>query len=133
MDLNTACPQVLTSPSVVGLSMALLISLVSAVPDALAAWRRGAEDVSTWDAAVGAVRAQTARRGVSVAAWRMAWRGALWWLLTLALSPPALMLAGGVLCYRTWRGAGGLALRVVLVVGLEVALLAKHRGHYTGQ
>lgn len=124
--------QVLTSPTLVGLSMALLISLVSAVPEALAAWRRGAEGVSTWDSALAAVRAQAARRGVTVLAWRAAWRGALWWLLTLALSPPALMLAGGVLCYRLWRGAAGLALRVVLVLALEAALLAKHRGHYTG-
>lgn len=139
--------QMLTKPSLLGLSMALLISLVSAVPEALAVWRgkpaQGAQGgrgwsrdsvrVSWWDAAAAAVRAQASRRGVTSSAWSSAWRSALWRLVMLALSPPALIFAAGISSYRMWRGAGSMALRIVLVLALEAALLTKYRGRYTGK
>lgn len=140
-------PKMLTRPTLLGLSVALLISLVSAVPEVLAAWRwtssaksapagrwsRAADSprASWWDAAVGAVRAQASRRGVTASAWRAAWRSAMWRLLMLALSPPALVFAAGISSYRLWRGAGSMALRIVLVLALEAALLTKYRGRYT--
>ncbi|KAE8738393.1 hypothetical protein FOCC_FOCC016114 [Frankliniella occidentalis] len=115
--------QVLTNPTLLGLSMALLIAVVSAVPEV---WRGG-----RWDGALGAVRAQAARRGVSSAAWRAAVGGALWRTLTLAVSPPVLALSAALFGYRLWRGAGSMALRIVLVLALEAALLTKYRGRYT--
>ncbi|XP_034242144.1 uncharacterized protein LOC117645810 isoform X2 [Thrips palmi] len=143
-------PKMLTKPTLLGLSMALLISLVSAVPEVLSAWRwtsagtqagtqagRGwsrdnaSARASWWEAAVGAVRAQAARRGVTSASWSAAWRSALWRLVMLAVSPPALVLAAGISGYRMWRGAGSMALRIVLVLALEAALLTKYRGRYT--
>ncbi|XP_052130922.1 uncharacterized protein LOC113204879 isoform X2 [Frankliniella occidentalis] len=116
-------PKVLTNPTLLGLSMALLIAVVSAVPEV---WRGG-----RWDGALGAVRAQAARRGVSSAAWRAAVGGALWRTLTLAVSPPVLALSAALFGYRLWRGAGSMALRIVLVLALEAALLTKYRGRYT--
>lgn len=124
-------PKVLTSPSLFGLCVAVLISLVSAVPEVVSGRGGGGGRPAGSRSVREQLAVQLARRGVTAAAWRSAFAGALWRLLTLAVSPPTLALAAGLACYRMWRSAGSMALRVVLIVALEAALLAKYRARYT--